>query len=220
MINHYIDYGVERYKRVEDKMAEVIKFKIFDLWDISEIEVADPGLKSAINLEPKLALKTHGRNVVKYGQTKVNVVERLMNKLALCGHRNKKHRLEVGHSTGKYGRNMTTVIEALKIVEERTKENPVKVLVAAIEKSAPRDEVTIIEYGGARYPQAVDISPIRRVNLVLKYLAHAASDKAFGKKKKLSFALAEEIIMAYEENGESVLLKKKKESESQADAAR
>lgn len=201
-------------------MEGKLNFKIFDLWDISNITIEEPGLKNAINLEPKLALKSHGRNVVKHGQTKVNVVERLMNKLALAGHRNKKHRIELGHSTGKYSKNMKTVIEALKIVEERTKANPVEVLVRAIEKAAPRDEVTIIEYGGARYPQAVDISPIRRVNLVLKYLVHGASDKAFGKKKKLSQALADEIILAYEDNGESTLLKKKKESEAQADAAR
>ena len=197
-----------------------INFKIFDLWDISEIEVKDPGLKSAINLEPRLALKTHGRNVVKHGQTKVNVVERLMNKLALAGHRNKKHRIELGHSTGKYSKNMNTVIEALKIIEKRKEENPVAVLVRAIENSAPRDEVTIVEYGGARYPQAVDVSPIRRVNLSLKHIVHSASDKAFGKKKSLSQALAEEIILASEDNGESLAVKKKKESEAQADSAR
>jgi small subunit ribosomal protein S7 len=197
-----------------------INFKIFDLWDISEIQITDPGLVSAINLEPRLALKTHGRNVVKHGQTKVNVVERLMNKLALAGHRNKKHKVELGHSTGKYSKNMKTVVDALKIIEKRTNTNPVQILVKAIEKASPRDEVTIIEYGGARYPQAVDVSPIRRVNLALKWMVHGASDKAFGKKKKLSQALAEEIIMASEENGESFAFKKKKEAEAQADSAR
>jgi small subunit ribosomal protein S7 len=199
-------------------MAE--KFKIFDKWDISEIQVKDLGLQSAINLEPRLALKTHGRNVVKFGQTKVNIVERLMNKLALAGHRGKKHRFEVGHATGKYSKNMKMVIEALEIVEKRKEENPVQVLIRAIENAAPREEVTVIEYGGARYPQAVDVSPIRRVNLALKWLVHGSSDKAFGKKKKLSQALAEEIIMSADENGDSLALRKKKETEAQADSAR
>lgn len=201
-------------------MTEEIKFKIFDMWDISGIEIQDKGLQSAINLKPMLALKSHGRNVVKYGQTRVNIVERLMNKLALCGHRNKKHRIELGHATGKYSKNMKTVIEAFQLIEKRTGKNPVEVFVRAIEKSAPRDEVTIIEYGGARYPQAVDVSPIRRVNLALRNMVHSASDKSFGKKKKLSQGLAEEIILTYEENGESSSLKKKNESEKQADAAR
>ena len=115
---------------------------------------------------------------------------------------------------------MKTVLEALKIVEKKLNVNPVEVLVKAIEKSAPRDEVTIIEYGGARYPQAVDVSPIRRVNISLKAIVHGASDRAFGKKKKLSQGLAEEIILAYEENGESAAMKKKNELEKQADAAR
>ena len=190
------------------------------MWDISEIQIVDPGLRGVINLEPKLILKSHGRNVVKHGQTKVNVVERLMNKIALTGHRNKKHRIELGRSTGKYSRNMKIVLDAFQIIEKKTGKNPVEVLVRAIEKISPRDETTIIEYGGARYPQAVDVSPIRRVNLALKNLVHGASDKAFGKKKKLSQSLAEEIILAYEENGESSALRKKKESEAQADSAR
>ncbi|NCN51872.1 30S ribosomal protein S7 [archaeon] len=207
---------------MEEKITEKkeINFKIFDMWDISEVQIVDLGLKNAINLKPLLALKTHGRNVVKHGQTKVNIVERLMNKLSLTGHRNKKHRLEVGHSTGKYSKNMNMVIEAFKVIEKKTGKNPVEVLVRSIEKASPRDETTIIEYGGARYPQAVDVSPIRRVNLALKNMVHGASDKAFGKKKKLSQTLAEEIIMAYEENGESVAMRKKKEAEAQADSAR
>jgi len=211
---------VEPKGEAEGKKSLLPNFKIFDLWDISKIEITDLGLQSAINLDSRLALKTHGRNVVKFGQTKVNVVERLMNKIALCGHRNKKHKIELGHSTGKYSKNMNTVIEAFKIIEKRLKLNPVQVLVKAIENASPREEVTIIEYGGARYPQAVDCSPIRRVNLALKHLSHGSSEKAFGKKKKLSQALADEIIMAYEDNGESFSIRKKKEAESQADAAR
>ncbi|MBS3085037.1 30S ribosomal protein S7 [Candidatus Pacearchaeota archaeon] len=197
-----------------------INFKIFDMWDISGIQVEDLGLKGVINLEPKLILKSEGRNVVKHGQTRVNIVERLMNKIALTGHRGKKHKIEVGRSTGKYSRNMRIVIEAFQAIEKRTGKNPVEILVRAIEKISPRDETTIIEYGGARYPQAVDVSPIRRVNLALKNIVHGSSDKSFGKKKKLSQALADEIVLAYEENGESSSLKKKKEAEAQADSAR
>lgn len=197
-----------------------MNFKIFDLWDISEIKVEDPGLKSAINLEPKLLLKNQGRNIVKFGQAKINVVERLINKISTGGHRGKKHKIEIGHTTGKYSKNAKMVIEAFKIIEQRTKQNPVQVFVKAIENASPRDEITVIEYGGARYPQAVDVSPLRRVNLTLKHIVHGSSDKAFGKKKKLSQALADEIIMTAEDNGESFALRKKNESEKQADSAR
>jgi small subunit ribosomal protein S7 len=201
-------------------MVQDFGFKIFDLYDISEIEIKDEGLTTAINLEPKLVLKSQGRYVQKMGQLKVNVVERLMNKLGVAGHRGKKHKIEKGNATGKYAKNMGIVLDALAMVEKRTKQNPVQILVRAVENSAPRDEVTLIEYGGAKYPQAVDVSPLRRVNLALKHLCHGASDKAFSKKKTLTQGLADEIVMASEENGESFAIKKKKDAEAQADAAR
>ncbi|MEK6817649.1 MAG: 30S ribosomal protein S7 [Nanoarchaeota archaeon] len=195
------------------------QFKIFDRYDVSGIQVKDPGLKAVINFDPKLVLKSYGRNVQKFGQTKVNVIERLMNKLAVAGHRGKKHKIQK-KGTGKYTKNMKVVLEALEIIEKKTGKNPVEILVKAIENSAPRDEITVIEYGGARYPQAVDVSPIRRVNLALKHLSHGASDKAFNKKKTFAESLAAEILLAFESNGDSFAFRKKKEAESQADSAR
>jgi len=205
---------------MEQEKINLPKFKVFDKYDLSGIVVKDLGLKAVINLEPKLIIKSEGRNVVKYGQTKVNVIERLMNKLATAGHRGKKHKIQKGKSTGKYSKNMKIVLEAFDLIEKKTGKNPVEVLVTALENGAPRDEVTMIEYGGARYPQAVDVAPIRRINLALKYLTHGAGDKAFNKKKTIAQALAEEIIMASEENGESFAVRKKKEAEAQADSAR
>ncbi len=195
-------------------------FKIFDRYDLSQITIKDIGLKQVINLKPKLILKSQGRNVSKLGQTKINLVERLMNRLSVAGHRGKKHKIEKGNSTGKYTKNMKIILDVLEIVEKKTGRNPVQVLVDAIENAAPRDEITVIEYGGARYPQAVDVSPIRRVNLSLKHLVHGAGDKAFNKKKTITQTLAEEIIMAADKNGESLAIRKKKESEAQADSAR
>lgn len=201
-------------------MSSQMQFKIFDMYDISEVRVDDAGLKEVINLQPKLILKSEGRFVQKLGQTKINIVERLANKLSVAGHRGKKHKIEFGHTSGKYSKNMMIIVNVLKRVEEKTKKNPVQVLVKAVENCAPRDEVTVIEYGGARYPQAVDVAPLRRVNLALKWIAHGASDKAFGKKKNITEALAEEIILASENNGESFAVKKKNDSEKQADSAR
>ena len=196
------------------------QFKIFDLYDMNEVVVEDEGLKSAINLDGKLILKDAGRNVQKMGKTKINVVERLMNRVATSGHRGKKHKISKGNATGKYSKNMKTVLDALKMIEKKTGKNPVQVLVKAIENCAPRDETTVIEYGGARYPQAVDVSPLRRVNLALRWITHGASDKSFNKKKNIVQALAEEIMLAAENNGESFAMRKKNEAEKQADSAR
>ena len=203
----------------EEKLL-LTKFKIFDLYDLDEIKTEDPGLKNVINLHPKLVLKSYGRHSQKFGQTKVNIVERLINRIAVSGHRGKKHRIIKGRATGKYTKNAMIVLEAFSLIEKKTQKNPVQVLVKAIENSAPRDEVTLIEYGGAKYPQAVDVSPLRRVNLSIRWISHGASDKAFNKKKTFAQGLAEEIILASEKNGESFSIRKRNESEKQADSAR
>ncbi len=204
----------------QESKGNDMRFKIFDLYETEGIVIEDIALKNVINLNPKLALKSHGRNVQKFGQTKVNIVERLINRLGVAGHRGRKHKVMVGRASGKYSKNAKIVLEAFKIIQDKTKKNPIEVFVKAIENAAPRDEITTIEYGGARYPQAVDVSPLRRVNIALRNLVHGGSDKAFNKKKSFSRGVAEEIIFASEGNQESFALKKKMESERQADSAR
>lgn len=197
-----------------------MQMKVFGMYDASEVKVMDPGLKKVINLNPRLMLKSHGR--IKWDPTKseVNVVERLINLLQVPGSRGKKHRLITGWITGKQAKCTKIVIDAFKMIEEKTGENPLKVFVKAIENGAPRDEVTAIEYGGARYPQAVDVSPRRRLNLVLRYIINGAYDKAFNKKATITESLAKEIMLAAENSSESYAIQKKNDAEKQADAAR
>jgi len=197
-----------------------MEMKVFGLFDASEVRVEDPGLKKVVNLSPKLMLKSHGR--IKWDPTraKVNVVERLINLLQVPGSRGKKHRIITGWVTGKQAMCTNIVIDAFRIVEKKTGENPLKVFVKAVENGAPRDEVTAIEYGGARYPQAVDVSPRRRLNLVLRYIVNGSYDKAFNKKVTITEALANEIMKAAENSSESYAVSKKNDAEKQADAAR
>ena len=198
----------------------VLQMKVFGLFDASEVRVEDPGMKKVINLHPKLMLKSHGR--IKWDPTraKVNVVERLINLLQVPGSRGKKHKIITGWITGKQTRCAGIVIDAFKIIEKKTGENPLKVFIKAIENAAPRDEVTSIEYGGAKYPQAVDVSPRRRLNLVLRYFVNGAYDKAFNKKANIVETLAKEIMLAADGSGESHAISKRNDAEKQADAAR
>lgn len=193
--------------------------KIFDLFGVENVRVEDPGLRHYINLEPKLLIKSRGRARKRFEKAKVNVIERFISLLAVPGHRGKKHRI-ITRVTGKYEKEAKAVIEAFKIIEAQLKQNPVQVFVKAIENSAPRDEVTAIEYGGARYPQAVDTSPTRRLALALRNLVHGSHDKCFRKKAQLHEAIAAEIIAAYQNSNESHAVMKKNESEKQADGAR
>ncbi len=195
-------------------------FKLFGIYDVSDVKVNDPGMRRYINLEPKLVVKSYGRIHEKFGRGKINLLELFANLIAVPGHRGKKHKIQTSWKTGKYSQNMKIVLDCLKIIEERTKKNPVQVLVTAIENAAPRDGITVIEYGGARYPQAVDISPLRRVTMTLRIFVQGSYDKSFNKTKKIKEALADEIIKAFNNEADSYALAKKRDSEKQADSAR
>lgn len=198
----------------------MVEFKIFGMYSTKEIVIDDPALKKYINVGERLVLKSSGRLTEKFDKVKMNIVERLAKYIAVPAHRGKKHKIITGHASGKYQKNMGIVLDALKIVAQKTGKNPIQVLVKAIENAAPRDEITVIEYGGARYPQAVDVSPTRRIALALRNIVHGAYDKSFNKKAKMHETLADEIMLAAEKNMQSFALVKKNETEKQADSAR
>ncbi|MCH7568148.1 MAG: 30S ribosomal protein S7 [Nanoarchaeota archaeon] len=197
-----------------------MKFKVFDLYDMDEVELSDVALKPYINLESKLLIKSQGRNLWKFSSAKVHILERMANRIAVPGHVGKKHKIITSWGSGKYESNMKIVLDVLEMIKKRKKENPIQVLIRAIENCSPRDETTTIEYGGARYPQAVDVSPLRRINLAIRWLIQGSYQKCFGKKKKMYESLANEIMFASDGNMESYAMQKKNESEKQADAAR
>ena len=213
-------------EEVLDQLEELKKenkaddFKLFGKYDVSDIKIEDIGLKRYINLDSKLVVKSHGRIREKFSKGRINLLEVFANLIGVPGHRGKKHKIITSHSTGKYSKNMKIVLGCLKIIEERTKQNPVQVLVSAIENAAPRDGVTVIEYGGARYPQAVDLSPLRRFTMTLRHLVQGSYDKSFNKKTKIEEALANEIVKAYNKEADSYAMIKRNDSEKQADSAR
>ncbi len=197
------------------------EIKAFGLWGTDDIVVEDKGLKDYIVLKPRLVPKTGARYAGRrFHKSKIFIVERLINKVMIPGHRGKKHKITSYKMTGKASTAYQQVEEAFKIIEKKTKKNPIAVFVKAIENAAPRELVISIEYGGARYPKAVECSPQRRVDLALRYFAQGAYASAFNKKKSFAEALAEEILNAYQSNKNSFAISKKYEVERQADAAR
>jgi small subunit ribosomal protein S7 len=193
----------------------------FNKWDCSQIKVDDPGVAPYINSNPKIVNKTGARYAGKqFYKSKIFIVERLINKLMTPGHRSKKHKITSGHCTGKAMTNYALVQEAFTIIEDKLKKNPVEVFVKALENAAPREEVIAIEYGGARYPKALECAPQRRVDLALRQMTQTAYAKSWNSKKGSAQALAEEIINAYQLSAMSTAVSKKLELERQADAAR
>jgi small subunit ribosomal protein S7 len=199
-------------------MSEV---KAFDRWSVEGISVEDQGLRQYINLDARLVPKTGARYAGKrFHKSKVFVVERLINKVMNSGHKGKKHFKSSGHNTGKAHSAYQQVEDALDFIEKQTKENPIKVLVKAIENAAPREEIIAIEYGGARYPKAVECAPQRRVDLALRYMTQGPFHKAFNTKRSFVSCLVEEILNAYKLSPNSNAVSKKNETERQADSSR
>jgi len=194
---------------------------VFNKWPCEGITVQDPGLERYITISPIMVPKTGARYAgQKFYKSRINIVERLINRLMTPGHKAKKHKVTSGHTTGKATTVYNLVFQALAIVERKTKKNPVEVLVKAIENGAAREEIITIEYGGARYPKAVEASPQRRIDQVLKLLAQSSYQKSFNSKKGAASVLAEEIILAYQANPNSIIISKKLELERQADSSR
>ncbi|MDP3765925.1 MAG: 30S ribosomal protein S7 [Nanoarchaeota archaeon] len=197
------------------------KILAFNRWSTEGINVEDPGLKPYITITPRIVPKTGARYAKnRFYKSKIFIVERLINKLMVPGHKSKKHFKTSGHITGKANTAFSIVEDVFGIIEKQTKENPIKVFVKALENAAQREEIITIEYGGARYPKAVECAPQRRVDLALRYMTQGSYHKSFNSKKSIVETLSEEIINAYKLNAGSNAISKKYEMERQADASR
>ena len=198
-----------------------MELKAFNKWSTENIKIEDPGLQKYITLEPRIMPKTGARYAgSRFHKSKIFIVERLINKLMVSGHKGKKHYLSSGRNTGKSLSNYQLVEKAFTIIEKRLNKNPIEVFVKALENAAPREEIITIEYGGARYPKAVEVAPQRRIDLALRYMAQGAYHKSFNKKRNSVSNLVEEIINAYNKTSTSSAIAKKFELERQADSSR
>ncbi len=195
-------------------MSEI---KFFDRWTTEGVAVQDAGLVKYMTLDPRVMPKTGARYAGnRFHKSHTFIVERLAAKLMASGHKGKKHAISSGRNTGKKNKVLRVVEKALAKAEEILKENPLAILVKAIENAAPREEVIAIEYGGARYPKAVDVAPQRRIDLALRYMAQGAYVRSFNKKMSIEEALADEIIQAYNLTVKSAAVAKKRDLERQA----
>ena len=193
----------------------------FNRWSTDGIKVDDPGLKNYISLQPRIVPKTgarYARN--RFHKSKIFIVERLINKIMIPGHKSKKHFKTSYHATGKANKAFSIVENVFGLIEKQTKENPIKVFAKALENAAQREEIITIEYGGARYPKSVECAPQRRIDLALRNMTQGAYHKSFNSKKSIEACLSDEIISAYKLYNTSNAISKKLEVERQADASR
>ena len=93
-------------------------------------------------------------------------------------------------------------------------------LIRAIENAAPNEDTTRIVYGGVVYHVSVDVAPLRRIDLALRFIAEGVRESTYSNPKTIEEALAKEIILASNNSMESHSVKKKNEQERIAMSSR
>ena len=200
-----------------------MEIKLFGQYDY-KVETKDQSLSKYISLKQVELPHSFARHANKFMAKKyVNIVERLANKLMRGGTGEKLSGKVIrthGKLQGKKARVLSIMREAFAAIAKKTKQNPLQLLVRAVENTAPREDVTRVRFGGTSYQVAVDISPQRRLDLALRNIALAAIISSFNKKPTLAEALATEIELAGQNSQDSYAIKRKNETERMAKAAR
>ena len=174
----------------ETKVEYATEVKLFGRWSYDSVEVKDISLMAYLNvktIKAQVFLPFTAGRYQKRSFQKVNcpIVERLANSLMMKGRNNGKKQMAV-----------RIVKQALELVALQTGENPLQILLDAIANGGAREDSTRIGSGGVVRRQAVDVSPLRRVNQAIYLMTRGSRESAFRNIKSVSEVLAEEIIAA------------------------
>merc|ERR1711970_18172 len=187
--------------------------KLFGRWNLEDLQLNDISLQDYIAVK-----KGHGRylphsagrySAKRFGKAQCPIVERIVNSLMMHGRNNGKKLLAV-----------RIVKHSFLVIHLLTGENPVQVAVNAVLNSGPREDSTRIGRAGTVRRQAVDVSPLRRVNMAIWLLTTGARHAAFKNIKTIAECLADELINAAKGSSNSYAIKKKDELERVAKSNR
>lgn len=185
-----------------------VSAKLFGTWEIDEIEYADPSTERYIMVTP--VAHTAGRHASKqFQKSQVSIVERFINRL-----------MQTEENTGKKQQSLNYVRDAFELIHDRTEENPIQILVTAVENAAPREETVRLKYGGISVPKAVDVAPQRRVDQALKFLAEGVHNDSFKTATTVEEAIASQLVGAANYDVQTYAISQKEEKERVAAAAR
>merc|ERR1711976_234559 len=186
---------------------------LFGKWSCDEVNVSDMSLQDYLACKDRYAKflpHTSGRYQVKrFRKAQCPIVERLVNSLMMHGRNNGKKLVTV-----------RIVKHAFEIIHLTTGENPIQILLQAIINSGPREDSTRIGRAGTVRRQAVDVSPLRRVNQAIWLLCTGAREAAFRNIKTIAECLSDELINAAKGSSNSHAIKKKDELERVAKSNR
>jgi len=102
---------------------------------------------------------------------------------------------------------------ALKKVEDRAKDDPIKLFKKAVDNVKPALEVKSRRVGGATYQVPVEVRPDRRTALAMRWLITFSRSR---NEKSMAEKLAAEVISA--SKGEGNAIKKKEDTHRMAEA--
>ena len=204
-----VDAEAEAAEAADDAEESAVEgAQLFGVWSVDDIEYDDPSTRRYLNVTP--IAHTMGRHASKqFEKSEISIVERLINRL-----------MQTEENTGKKQRATNIVREAFEQVHDRTEENPVQVLVTAVENAAPREETVRLKYGGISVPKAVDVAPQRRVDEALKFIAEGTKNASYKSKTSAAEALAQQLTGAADYDVGTYAINQKEERERVAAAAR
>lgn len=203
-------FDVQKKKKMAGVGADA---KLFGRWSYDDVNVSDLSLVDYIAVKDKACVfvpHTAGRYQKKrFRKALCPIVERLVNSMMMHGRNNGKKALCV-----------RIVKHAFEIIHLMTDKNPIQVFVTAVENGGPREDSTRIGSAGVVRRQAVDVSPLRRVNQAVYLICTGARQAAFRNIKTIAECLADEIMNCAKESSNSYAIKKKDEIERVAKANR
>ncbi|GES59552.1 ribosomal protein S7 [Aspergillus terreus] len=202
----------------KEAIAEMGTVKLFNKWSYEDVEIRDISLTFFLReysdyiqiRNPVYLPHSAGRYAAKrFRKAQCPIIERLTNSLMMNGRNNGKKLMAV-----------RIVAHAFEIIHIMTDQNPLQVAVDAIVNCGPREDSTRIGSAGTVRRQAVDVSPLRRVNQSIALLTIGAREAAFRNIKSIAECLAEELINAAKGSSNSYAIKKKDELERVAKSNR
>lgn len=116
---------------------------------------------------------------------------------------------------GKKSKAQKIVYDSFGVVEQKMKEDPLKVFFSALENARPRLAVKPRRIGGATYQVPMEVPKEKGISIALRWMRDYARNK---KSKSMSIKLADEILSAYKNEG--AVIKKKEDTHKMAEANR
>merc|ERR1712110_1383071 len=194
--------------------ARATEVKLFNKYSFEEVN-----LHNEIPLQDYIAAKSTNATFLphsagrwskkRFKKAQCPIIERVTNSLMMHGRNNGKKILAV--------RIMKHVCD---IIHLTTGDNPIQVIVDAVVNSGAREDSCRIGSAGVVRRQAIDVSPLRRVNMAIWLLTTGAREASFRNIKTIAECLAEEFINAAKGSSNSYAIKKKDEIERVAKANR